>query len=53
MSLGRSSCFNPLCCHYGNIGCGVFKGGIQNEKGFKLEINIYKGNFENWSNGEL
>ena len=24
---------------YGNTGCGVFKGGIQNQKGFWLKIN--------------
>ena len=30
---------------YGNRGCGVFKGGIQNQKGFCLRIIIPKGNF--------
>ena len=31
--------------HYGNRGCGIFKGGIQNWKGFCIRINIPKGNF--------
>ena len=42
--------------HYGIPGCGVFKGGIQNQKGFWLKINYIQmklPNFENWSNGEL
>ena len=42
--------------HYGIPGCGVFKGGIQNQKGFWLKINCIQmklPNFENWSNGEL
>ena len=30
---------------YGNRGCGIFKGGIQNQKGFCIRINIPKGNF--------
>ena len=30
---------------YGNTGCGVFKGGIQNQKGFWLKINILNGNY--------
>ena len=41
---------------YGSTGCGVFKGGIQNQKGFGLKINCIQmklPNFENWSNGEL
>ena len=41
---------------YGNTGYGVFKGGIQNWKGFWLKINCIQmklPNFENWSNGEL
>ena len=41
---------------YGNTGCGVFKGGIQNLKGLWLKINSIQmklPNFENWSNGEL
>ena len=42
--------------YYGISGCGVFKAGIQNYKGFWLKINciqIKLPNFENWSNGEL
>ena len=31
--------------HYGNRGCGVFKGGIQNYKEFCIKNNIPKGNF--------
>jgi len=45
-----------LTAHYGIPGCGVFKGGIQNKKGFWLKINCIQmklPNFENWSNGEL
>ena len=39
---------------YGNTDCGVFKGGIQNEKGFWLKINCSQLiNFDNWSNGEM
>ena len=30
---------------YGNTGCGVFKWGVQNQKGFCLRINIRKGNY--------
>ena len=30
---------------YGNRGCGVFKGGIQNYKGFCIKIIIPKGSF--------
>ena len=30
---------------YGNIGCGVFKRGVQNQKDFCLRINILKGNY--------
>ena len=30
---------------YGNTGCGVFKGEIQNQKGFWLKINIPKRNY--------
>ena len=29
---------------YGDTGCGVFKGGVQNQKGFLLKTNIPKGN---------
>ena len=42
--------------YYANTGCGVFKGGIQNQKGFWLKINCSQMkllNFENWSSGEL
>ena len=42
---------------YGNTGCGVFKRGIQNLKGFCPRINISTQrkllNFENWVNGEV
>ena len=41
---------------YGIPGCGLFKGGIQNQKGFWLKINCIQmklPNFENWSNEEL
>ena len=41
---------------YGNTGCGVFKGEIQNKKYFWLKINcsqIKLLNFENRSSGEL
>ena len=30
---------------YGNTGCGVFKCGVQDKKGFCLRINILKGNY--------
>ena len=30
---------------YGNRGCGVFKGGVQNEKGFCIRINMPKENY--------
>ena len=30
---------------YGNTGCWVFKGGLQNYIGFWLKINILKGNY--------
>ena len=40
---------------YGNTSCGDVKGGIQNQKGFWLTINICTQrkslNFENWSSG--
>ena len=45
-----------LATQYGNTGCGVFKGGIQNQKDSWLEINCSQMkllNFENWSSGEL
>ena len=41
---------------YGNTGCEVFKGGIQNEKGFWLKINCSQTkslNFANRCNGEV
>ena len=40
---------------YGNTGCGVFKGGIQNKKGFWLKIycQMKSLNFANWCNGEV
>ena len=41
--------------HYGITGCGVFKAGIQNWKGFCIKINCSQMkllNFENWTNGE-
>jgi hypothetical protein len=40
----------------GNTGCGVFKGGIQNYKGFWLKINCSQmklPNLVNWSSDEL
>ena len=45
-----------VCIQYGISGCGVFKAGIQNQKGFWLKINCIQmklPNFENWSNGDL
>jgi hypothetical protein len=36
---------STLVHYYGNTGSGVFKGGIQNLKGFWLKINTPKGNF--------
>ena len=41
---------------YVNASCGVFKGGMQNQKGFWIKINCSQMkllNFENWSSGEL
>ena len=35
---------------YGNTGCGIFKGGVQNKKRFCLKINTHNGN---WCNGEV
>ena len=40
---------------YGITGCGVFKAGIQNWKGFCIKINCSQMkllNFENWTNKE-
>ena len=45
---------SSISAQYGITGCGVFKGGIQNQKGFWLKINCIQmklPNFENWSNG--
>ena len=42
--------------YYGITGCGVFKEGIQNKKGFWLKINgshMKSLNYANWSNGEV
>ena len=41
--------------HYGITGCGVFKAGVQNWKGFCIKISCSQMkllNFENWTNGE-
>ena len=41
---------------YGNTGCGVFKGGIQNWKEFWLKTHcsqMKSFNFANWLNGEV
>ena len=41
---------------YGNTGCGVFKGGIQNQRGIWLKINCSQMKslyFANWCNGEV
>ena len=42
---------------YGNTGCGIFKGGLKNEKSFGLKIQMKIQmkllNFESWSSGEL
>ena len=34
-----------MAIDYGSTGCGVFKQGLQNWKGFCLRINILKGNY--------
>ena len=36
----------PCSHHYGNMGCGVFKRGLQNQKDFCIRINIPKGNYQ-------
>ena len=36
---------NSYVLWYGNTGCGVFKRGVQNYKGFCLRINILKANY--------
>ena len=44
-----------LFVQYGITGCGIFKAGIQNWKGFCIKINRSQMkilNFENWTNGE-
>ena len=44
-----------MAAHYGITGCGVFKAGIQDWKGFCMKINCSQMkllNFENWTNGE-
>ena len=38
-------CGSPYSLQYGNTGCGVFKRGVQNYKGFCVRINILKGNY--------
>ena len=45
-----------LATQYGSTGCGVFKGGIQNQRDSWLEINCSQMkllNFENWSSSKL
>ena len=52
----QSVVFSIIMLSYGNTGCGVFKGGIQNKKGFGLKINFSQmkiPNLENWSSGKL
>ena len=46
---------NCTYLQYGITGCGIFKAGIQNWKGFCIKINCSQRkllNFENWTNGE-
>ena len=54
--VARAICFTAMhTVNYGITGCGVFKAGIQNWKGFCLKINCSQMkllNFENWTNGE-
>ena len=41
--------------NYGITGCGIFKAGIQNWKGFCIKINCSQMkllNSDNWTNGE-
>ena len=50
VKLSKISCFNwnsyLVCLYkYGNMGCWVFKGRIQNWKDFCIKINILKGNY--------
>ena len=42
---GLTQSSEPEYGHYGNTGCGVFKGGVQNKKDFCLRINMLKGNY--------
>ena len=42
---GTASSNSAMSVHYGNMGCGVFKRGVQNQKGFCIRINILKGNY--------
>ena len=52
----KTSVLALLALKYGNTGCGVLKGRIQNQKGFWLKIDCIQmklPNFENWSNGKL
>ena len=45
--------FEAQYIYYGITGCGVFKAGIQNWKGFCIKINCNQMkllNFENWTN---
>ena len=51
----RHSLIYAVNVGYGITGCGVFKAGIQNWKGFCIKINCSQMkllNFENWTNGE-
>ena len=43
--LDSSKIHRNISEHYGNRGCGVFKGGIQDQEGFCIRINIPKENF--------
>ena len=46
---------STILLSYGITGCGIFKAGIQNWKGFCIKINQSQMkllNFENWTNGE-
>ena len=51
----RSIKVHSVSLDYGITGCGVFKAGIQNWKGFCIKINCSQMkllNFENWTNGK-
>ena len=41
----REKTNNNVDVKNGSTGCGVFKGGLQNCRGFCLKINIHKGNY--------